>query len=57
MDAEDAEEAEEFKNAAKECAAERDEMGTEAFREEYGTNENGKNAFGKCVSGKTKEDA
>ena len=52
-DAEDAEEAKEFKNAAKECAAERDEIGEEAFAEAYGTNENKKNAFGKCVSGKT----
>ncbi len=30
-------------------------MGGEAFKEEYGTNENGKNAFGKCVSRKTRE--
>jgi hypothetical protein len=45
-DAEDAEEAKEFRNAAKECAAEREEMGDEAFAEAYGTNENKKNAFG-----------
>jgi hypothetical protein len=55
MDAEDAEEAEEFKNAAKECDAERDEIGREAFAEKYGTNENKKNAFGKCVSGKQRD--
>jgi hypothetical protein len=55
MDAEDAQDAQEFKNAAKACAAEREEMGTEAFAEEYGTNENGKNAFGKCVSRKVRE--
>jgi hypothetical protein len=55
MDAEDAEDAQERKNAAKACAAEREEMGDEAFGEEYGTNENGKNAFGKCVSQKVRE--
>ena len=54
MDADDAEDAQEFKNAAKACAAEREEMGTEAFAEEYGTNKNGKNAFGKCVSRKVR---
>jgi hypothetical protein len=55
MDAEDAQEAKEFRNAAKKCAAEREEMGAEAFAEEYGTNRNGKNAFGKCVSQKARE--
>ena len=55
MDAEDAQDAREFKNAAKECAAERGEMGAEAFAGEYGTNPNGKNAFGECVSGKVRE--
>jgi hypothetical protein len=49
MDAEDAEEIAAFKNAAKECAAERKDD-PDAFRDEYGENENGKNAFGKCVS-------
>ncbi len=43
----------EFKNAAEECRAERDED-AEAFRTDYGTNENGRNAFGKCVSSKVK---
>ena len=53
-----AEEAEERKaarmNAAKECKAERDDMGAEAFAEKYGTNGNDKNAHGKCVSSKAK---
>jgi hypothetical protein len=53
MDAEDAEEAKERKAAAKACAAEREED-PEAFKETYGTNENGKNAFGKCVSKKVR---
>lgn len=52
LDAKDEEEADEFKNAAKECAAERSEDG-EDFREKYGTNRNNRNAFGKCVSSKT----
>jgi superfamily II DNA helicase RecQ len=55
MDAEDAEEAVEFKNAAKDCAAERREMGRDDFADEYGTNRNKRNAFGKCVSQKTRE--
>jgi hypothetical protein len=41
-------------NAAKECKAER-EADREAFQETYGTNANKKNAFGKCVSQKSKE--
>lgn len=45
----------EFKNAAKECRAERD-ADPEAFQETFGTNGNGKNAFGKCVSTKVQED-
>jgi hypothetical protein len=40
-------------NAARECRKER-EASAEAFRAEYGTNENGRNAFGKCVSRKAK---
>lgn len=55
MDDEDEEEAEDVKNAAQECAAERGEMGTDAFAAEYGTNHNGRNAFGKCVSAKARE--
>jgi hypothetical protein len=57
MDAADAEEAEEFKNAAKACAGERRTMGADAFAEEYGTNANKRNAFAKCVSKRTAEDA
>ena len=45
------EEVEEFDNAAKECKAER-EADRDAFRETYGSNENGRNALGKCVSQK-----
>ena len=41
-------------NAAKKCKAERTAMGTEAFAKKYGTNHNLKNAFGKCVSSKSK---
>ncbi len=39
-------------NAAKECRSERGSTAAtrEAFRVKYGTNKNGKNAFGKCVS-------
>jgi uncharacterized membrane protein len=48
------EEVAEFKNAAKECRSER-EADADAFRETYGQNPNGRNAFGKCVSSKTKE--
>lgn len=36
--------------AAKQCRAERKEIGAEAFREKYGTNKSKRNAFGKCVS-------
>ncbi len=50
-------------NSAKECRAEQgqnpDEFkaahGGKSFTEFYGTNENGKNAFGKCVSTKSKQ--
>jgi hypothetical protein len=57
MDAEDAEAAEDFKNAAKACAGERRSMGTTEFAEEHGTNANDRNAFGKCVSKRTADDA
>jgi hypothetical protein len=54
-DEEDQQDATEFKNAAKECAAEREEDSA-GFAEEYGTeNSNRKNAFGKCVSQKVRE--
>ena len=51
-DQQDMDEIAETKSSAKECSAERDQLGAEAFAEKYGTNANGKNAFGKCVSGK-----
>jgi len=41
-------------NAAKLCKAERADIGVDAFREKYGSNKNGKNAFGKCVSSQKK---
>lgn len=47
-------EVEAFKNAAKECKAER-EADPDAFRATYGTNENGRNALGQCVSQKDDE--
>ncbi len=45
----------EFKNAAKECRAER-AADPALFQETHGTNGNKRNAFGKCVSGKVKDD-
>jgi hypothetical protein len=46
-------------NPAKACAQLRTDMGLAAFRAKFGTNVNGKNAFGKCVStmAKMKNDA
>jgi hypothetical protein len=44
------------KSAAKTCKAERQSMGVEAFAKKYGTNHNLRNAFGKCVSSKSKDD-
>jgi hypothetical protein len=41
-------------NAAHDCKAER-ALDLDAFNENYGTNENEKNAYGKCVSTKAKE--
>jgi Tol biopolymer transport system component len=41
------------KNAAKFCKAERERLGESGFRQRYGTNANGSNAFGKCVSENT----
>lgn len=52
LDAADAQEVAETKSAAKQCAAER-KADADAFRTTYGTNKNGRNAFGKCVSRKT----
>jgi hypothetical protein len=39
-------------NPAKACKAERATLGEDAFAAKYGTNRNGRNAFGKCVSGR-----
>ncbi len=46
-------------NAAKECRAERGTSAAtrEAFRVRYGTNKNGRNAFGKCVSRRSKAES
>ena len=46
------------RNAARECRAERGttDSSREAFREKYGTNANKSNAFGKCVSRRTREE-
>ena len=55
-DEQDEEDATEFKNAAKECASERT-ADPDAFKTTYGTEgSNWKNAFGKCVSKKVRED-
>ena len=37
-------------NAAKQCKAERSQLGPAGFRAKYGKNANDRNAFGKCVS-------
>lgn len=44
------------RNAARECRAEREDAGVDAFREEYGTNGSKRNAFGKCVSARVKQE-
>jgi len=54
-DEQDAEDAADFKNAAKECDSERTANPT-AFAEHYGTNDNDRNAFGKCVSSKSSDE-
>ena len=55
QDEKDAAAAERQTNAAHECAAERS-ADKKAFEDKYGTNHNKKNAFGKCVSQKARED-
>ncbi len=52
VDEEDSSDVEGFKNAAKECKSER-AADRDAFKETYGSNKNGKNAYGKCVSAKS----
>ena len=42
-------------NAAKLCKAEQQRLGAQAFADKYGTNANKRNAFGKCVSQKSKQ--
>jgi hypothetical protein len=42
-------------NPAWVCKFEREQMGDEAFADEYGTNDNKANAFGKCVSREAQE--
>ncbi len=37
-------------SASQQCRTERSAMGTEVFRQTYGTNHNKHNAFGKCVA-------
>jgi hypothetical protein len=46
-------------NAAKDCKTERGNTAEtrQAFAEKYGTNANDRNAFGKCVSQKAKENS
>jgi hypothetical protein len=41
-------------NAAQTCRDERTSIGSDAFRTKYGTNHNGRNAFGRCVSKQAK---
>jgi hypothetical protein len=41
--------------AVQQCRQERATLGTATFKQTYGTNKNGKNAFGKCVSHRTKQ--
>jgi Tol biopolymer transport system component len=41
-----------YKNAASFCKADRDFLEDPAFAHKYGTNGNGANAYGRCVSGK-----
>lgn len=49
------EEEEQFDNAAQRCRAER-RADPALFTTTYGTNANGRNAFGKCVSSKSEEE-
>ena len=46
------------RNASQECRAERGTTAAsrEAFRAKYGTNQNGRNAFGRCVSQTSREE-
>jgi hypothetical protein len=42
-------------DAQKQCRAERTAMGAQTFRDTYGSNKNKSNAFGKCVSHRTRQ--
>ena len=42
-------------DAQKQCRAERNAMGAQTFKDTYGTNKNRSNAFGKCVSHRTRQ--
>jgi len=42
-------------NASKQCKAEAEQLGAAAFAAKYGSGKKGRNAHGKCVSGKAKE--
>src|SRR2546423_15655842 len=44
-------------DANKQCKAEQKAMGDAVFKATYGTNKNKSNAFGKCVSHRTKQNA
>jgi predicted O-linked N-acetylglucosamine transferase (SPINDLY family) len=44
-------------DAQKQCRAERTAMGAQTFKDTYGTNGNKSNAFGKCVSHRTRQNA
>jgi hypothetical protein len=45
------------RRAQRDCRAEREQIGREAFAQKYGTNRNKRNAFGKCVSAAAKKHA
>jgi hypothetical protein len=42
-------------NASKQCKAEAEQIGADAFAAKYGSGKKGRNAHGKCVSAKAKE--
>jgi len=43
-------------SAQHQCRDERQTMGNDVFKQTYGTNRNGRNAFGKCVSHRLRQD-
>ena len=44
-------------DAQKQCRAERTAMGSQNFKDTYGTNKNKSNAFGKCLSHRTSQNS